>query len=115
MERERLGRCQATEELGGRRTTEDRGPGTEHDRAWLIGKGCSDVAVEVLTSGSGFKSSMVEGRRGIAGLGLTSAALTSDWEGTALSGTCGAPFRAKLALAGLRYGDESGFKISLPA
>ena len=63
MERERLGRCHATE-LGGRRTTGDRGTGTEHDRVWLIARGCSDG--EVLTW-MGFTLSIVC-RRGFTGL-----------------------------------------------
>lgn len=63
IERERLGRCHATE-LGGRHTTGDRGTGTEHDRVWLIASGCSDG--EALTW-MGFTFSMVC-RRGFTGL-----------------------------------------------
>jgi len=74
MERERLGRCHATE-LAGCCTTGDEGSGTEYDRLWLTGVGCSDVTGEILTSGTGFKFSVV-GRRG--GAGLTSVALIND-------------------------------------
>lgn len=68
-ERERLGRCHATV-LGGRRTTGNRGKGTEHDRVWLMGRDCSNGGV--LTS-TGFKFSIV-GRlsiTGLTGVGLT--------------------------------------------
>jgi len=70
MDLDRLGRCHATE-LGGRRSAGDRG--TELDRAWLAGKGCSDVTDGTLTNGTDFNSSKV-GRRVTAG--LPSVALT---------------------------------------
>ena len=90
-ERERLGRCHATV-LGGRRTTGDRGKGTEHDRVWLMGWGCSDG--EFLTS-TVFKFSIV-GRLSITG--LTGAGLTNGWEAeAALPRVGGEPFRPRLA------------------
>lgn len=65
MDRERLGKCHATV-LGGGRTRGDRATGTEHDRAWLIGRVCSD--------GEALTGSPVVGRRSITG--LTSVGLT---------------------------------------
>ena len=104
MGRERLGKCHATG-LSGHCTTGDEGTGTEYDRAWLTGSGCSEVTVEILTSGMGFKSSTV-GSRGFAE--LTGVPLTSDCEDTvALPGVCGRPFIAELAWVGLKCGGES--------
>ena len=105
---ERLGRCHATV-LGGRRTAGDRGTGTEHDRVWLIAKGCSDG--EALTW-TGFTFSRA-GRRvvtGLAGIGLTNGGGAV----AELSRICGAPFRARLVWIAPPYGAESRFNVSLP-
>jgi hypothetical protein len=94
MERERLGRCHATV-LGGRCTTGDRGTGTEHDRVWLIARGCSDGEVIAL-NWTGFTFSRVA-RRVITGLARIGLGLTNGWEAVAvLLRTCGATFRATL-------------------
>ena len=74
MGRERLGRCHATG-LSGHCTTGDEGTGTEYDRAWLTGINSSDVTVDILTSGMGFKFPAFGGRGTSE---LTSIPLTSD-------------------------------------